>query len=341
MAGLRSLNQRIKVVEGEPEVEEGGVGLAEGRRQGDEGAVQGLVLGGDRAEGLVGVGDEVDEVVAALCDRAGDAAAADEEVGEDPLVEVELLDQVVGGDQRRAQEAVGLVGLLGASGVDGGRALDDVLEALALGGAEGVEELVEVDGGGGVDLGDDGAVAQAGGVVGAGGERDVAVGDSGEGGLADHRLGALVELLVDGDGDLGLAVLRQLDAVDGADRGAADQDLVVLDQLAAGLEDQVVVVAVVVAAEDEPGEGDDDQDEGADRSDATEPAGLACAGRGSGAHPRLARSTARSHEFSFRASSPVPVPNTSPQLLPLRRARPRSYPSTRWPRTEIGRASAF
>ena len=65
-----------------------------------------------------------------------------------------------------------------------------------------------------------------------------------------------MELLVDGDGDLGLAVVGELDAVDAADGGAADQDLVVLDELAARLEDEVVVVTVVVAAEEEPGDGE-------------------------------------------------------------------------------------
>ena len=60
------------------------------------------VLGGDRAERLVAVGDQAGEVVAALGDRGDDPRAADQEVGEDPLVAVQLLDQL-----RRSRSATG------------------------------------------------------------------------------------------------------------------------------------------------------------------------------------------------------------------------------------------
>ena len=59
---LRGVDQRFDVVEGGAQVDEGRVGLAEGRRQQLQALVEGGVLAGDRAEGRVGVGDRAGEL---------------------------------------------------------------------------------------------------------------------------------------------------------------------------------------------------------------------------------------------------------------------------------------
>ena len=273
--GLRGVDQGVEVVEGAAQVEEGGIGLAQGRRQRHQGAVERLVLGGDRPQRLVGVGDQAGEVIAALGDRADHAGAVDEEVGEHALVAAELLEEAVGGDQRRAQVLVGLVRVLGpgedsllvvAASVDHRGALDDVLERLALGLPQGVEELIEVDGGGRVDLGDDAAVGEFGRIVGPGGDRDVAVGDPRERGGADHGGGPLVQGAIDRHLHLRLGAVGELDVVDRAHRFAADQHLVPLHQLATGLEDQLVVIATV-AAEQQVADRDHDDEQGAEGGD--------------------------------------------------------------------------
>ena len=58
----------------------------------------------------------------------------------------------------------------------------------------------------------------------------------------------------------------RLDAFDRADRRAADQDLVVRDQLAGVLEEEGVLVAAAAAEEDDR-EGDHDDREGRDDGD--------------------------------------------------------------------------
>ena len=81
---------------------------------------------------------------------------------------------------------------------------------------------------------------------------DVAVGDTGERGLADDRLGAVAErpvLVVEREGDLRLAVAGQLDVLDRPDGGAADLDLVALDQLGGVDEPRLVGVVVVAGSE--------------------------------------------------------------------------------------------
>ena len=72
--------------------------------------------------------------------------------------------------------------------------------------------------------------------------------------------GALVKRLVDRDRHLGLGVVGERDLVDRAHRLAADQDLVAGHELAAGLELEVVAVAVVA-----PEEQHRDQDRGDDQ----------------------------------------------------------------------------
>jgi len=60
-----------------------------------------------------------------------------------------------------------------------------------------------------------------------------------------------VQLLFDFDVDLGEVVVAEADAFDRAGRGAADQHLVVGDELAGILEDQRVLVAAAAAEEDD------------------------------------------------------------------------------------------
>ena len=75
------------------------------------------------------------------------------------------------------------------------------------------------------------------------------------------RRRALVQLLVDADVDLGQVVVGEADAFDRADRLAADQHLVVGDELAGVLEQELVLMAAAAAEEDD-GERDHDGREG-------------------------------------------------------------------------------
>ncbi len=161
---------------------------------------------------------------------------------------------------------IGFVGGLGLAGVERRVALDEVGEALPHRRREGVEELVDVDRGRGRGEAELGAVVERRVAVRPGADRDVVVGDAGERGGADHRGRALVQLLFDLDVDLGEVVVGELDAFDRADRGAADQDLVVGHELAGVLEDERVLVAAVAAEEDE-GEHDHRDCEGRDDGD--------------------------------------------------------------------------
>ena len=70
---------------------------------------------------------------------------------------------------------------------------------------------------------------------------------------------------VDGDVDLRLAVVGQLDVIDAPDRSPADQDLIAIDELAAGLEQQPVVISAAAAGDQENDDRDDDEDQGAER----------------------------------------------------------------------------
>ena len=115
-------------------------------------------------------------------------------------------------------------------------------------------------------------VLQLGGVVGSRLKRDVAVCDPRQRRRADDCGGAFVQRPVDRDVHLSLSAVGQLDVVNGPDRGTSDQDLVALDQLSAGLEQQAVVVAVAAAGEQEDDDRDRDQDQGADRGRAGEAA---------------------------------------------------------------------
>ena len=161
----------------------------------------------------------------------------------------------------------GFVGVLAATRVEGRLALDEVGEAAAHPLGEAVEEQVEVGGRRRFGEAERGAVLERRVVVGAGADRDVVVGDSGERGGADDRGRALVQFLFDRDLHFGEVVVGQLDAFDRAHGLAADLDLVVGHELAGVLEEQVVLVAAVAAEEDHP-EDDHDHREGSDDGDA-------------------------------------------------------------------------
>ena len=59
-----------------------------------------------------------------------------------------------------------------------------------------------------------------------------------------------MQFLVDADFDLGEVVVGEADFFDRADRVAADQHLVAIDELAGVLEDELVLVAAVATEED-------------------------------------------------------------------------------------------
>jgi len=124
---------------------------------------------------------------------------------------------------------------------------------------ERVEELVEVDGGGGEVLGEDAAVGDLRGALGRQGEVDVAVGDARQRRLADDRLRPVPQrrvVLVDGHHHLRLSVRREVDALDLADGLPRHLDEVALDQLRGVLEVRLDGVATATAAEQQEGSED-------------------------------------------------------------------------------------
>ena len=129
-------------------------------------------------------------------------------------------------------------------------------QRLARLGVEGVEELVEVDRGRRVGLVDDAAGGDRLLVVGRRElEVDVAIGHAGERGLADDRLRAAAQRAIARVGDLhphvGLAVGRQVDALDLADGDAGHLHEVALDELRGVLKARVDGVGAAAVAEQE------------------------------------------------------------------------------------------
>jgi hypothetical protein len=99
----------------------------------------------------------------------------------------------------------------------------------------------------------DRAVLELLGVVRAGRQRDVTVGDARQRRRADDRAGATAqrrELVRDLDVDLGLVVVGEVDLAHRADAASADLHVVVLDELARVLEAQLVA-RLVAAPEQE------------------------------------------------------------------------------------------
>ena len=148
--GLRGRDQRVQVVEGNAQVDESGVGLAKRGWQCGQGAIQRNVLDRDSPQGLVCVRCQGREVVAALGDGAQHVGAGDEELAERARVAVQLGQQALGRLQGRGEVLVGGARLLGVPGVKRGGALDHLLQAGPGLVVKRVEELVEVDGSGGI-----------------------------------------------------------------------------------------------------------------------------------------------------------------------------------------------
>ena len=131
---------------------------------------------------------------------------------------------------------------------------DDAGERLARRGVEGVEELVEVDGGGRRVLLDHAAVGDLLAALGRHAQVDVAVGDARQRGLADRGERAAAQrrvVVLELHRDLGLAVRREVDVLDGADRRAARLDEVALHQLGGVLEARLDLVVAAGGAQQE------------------------------------------------------------------------------------------
>src|SRR5215211_410384 len=126
---------------------------------------------------------------------------------------------------------------------------------------------------------------------------------------------------VHGDLDLRLPLVVELDLIDLANGLAANQDLVVVDELAAGLEQQPVVIARPAAREEQEDDRDGDQRESGECRQPRDPTSPSDArdlrrdGLFPGRHrPRLGAVAAA---LELRASVPVPmtVPSSSSSLL--------------------------
>jgi hypothetical protein len=136
----------------------------------------------------------------------------------------------------------------------GVRALDHPLEVLAGGLVEGVEDLVEVDGGGRAVLPDRPAVGDGLGLRAREAEVDVAVGDAGQRRHADGGDRPFAQrrvVVVDGEGELRLPVGREPDVLDLAGRHAGDLHEVAPDELRGVLELRLDLIAVAGPAEEQ------------------------------------------------------------------------------------------
>ena len=260
---LRRGDERVEVVERRAQVDERRVRAPQGERQQRERLIERDVLARDRRRRRVRVADEGGEVVAPLGHRGDRARGVDDEVGQRGLVLRELVDEL----SRRRQERVEVLGrlarLLALAVVLRGEALDDALQVLARVRVERVEERVEVDDGGRRAGRERRAVVELLGRVGRRRQGDVAVrdarqrreADDGRRAVAQRRVG-----LLDLHAHARAVVVGQRDLADGADAAAADLHVVVLDQLAGVLEQQVVRVRLA-AAEQQDGNEHDRQDE--------------------------------------------------------------------------------
>jgi hypothetical protein len=154
-----------------------------------------------------------------------------------------------------------------------GRALDDRLEVLARLRVERVEDLVEVDGRRRAVLVDHAAVGDRRGLAAGKAQVDVAVGDAGHGGLADGGERAAAQrrvVLVDLQGQLRLAVRRQLDVGDLASGDAGDLDEIALDELRGVLELRRDGVAPTAAADQQHRGENHGEGDGGERGDPRE-----------------------------------------------------------------------
>ena len=231
------------------------------------------LLGADRVGRGGEVVDQAGDVLAAVGEVGHELRGGDDEALEQLGVGVELAEQARGGRQRGVQVQQAGVHVLAAALVLGVQALDELLEVLAGGLVERVEDLVEVDGGGRAVLPDRAAVGDLGFLLAREAEVDVAVGDAGERGLADGGERALAQrrvLLVDAEGQLGLAVGGEADVLDLAGRHAGDLHEVALDELRGVLEARLDLVAVAGPAQQQHRDDRDGGHKGDERDDARE-----------------------------------------------------------------------
>ncbi len=264
VAGRRigRLDERVEVVERRPQVHVGGVRLPQRLRERRQGAVEVVVAGADRRQRLVGGRDQRGQVLAPIGEGSERLRAGDEEAGEGDRVARELLEELRGRAQRRVQELVGTVREDALAGIDPGVAADELLQGRTDAGPEDVEELIDVDRGGRVLAADRRVVLELRRVVRTRRQRDVAVGDAGERGLADQRGRSLAQRLVHRHLHRRLVVVGQVDRVDRAHPLARGQHLVAGDELAAGLEQECVAVAAVAAEQQHDDDRDRDQNRG-------------------------------------------------------------------------------
>ncbi len=268
--GLGVVDQRLEVVERRAQVEERRVGAThEVGQAADRLGERGLLVA-DRVRGRREVVDQPGEVVAAVREVGDELRGGDDEALEQLRVGVQLAEQARGGRERRVEVQQALVHLLAAALVLRGRALDHLLEVLAGGLVERVEDLVEVDRGRRRLLADDAAVGDLRGLGAGEPQVDVAVGDAGQRRLADRRLRAAPQrrvLLVDAERELGLPVGRQPDLLDRARADARDLHEVALDELRGVLElrlDRVAARGALQQHHDREGSGDGDGHDGRD-----------------------------------------------------------------------------
>src|SRR5215211_1642383 len=262
--GLGRVDEGVEIVERRSQVHERRVGAAhEGRQPSDRLGQRGLLVA-ERPGGRVEVADQSRQVVAAAGERRDEPGAVDEEALEHGRVLGQLVEQPAGGGQGRVEVLEADVRLVAASLELPGLVLEEVLEALARLRIERVEELVEVDRRRGLVRADRASVIDLFRAVRREGQLDVAVGDARQGRLADGRVRARVQrlvLVVDLHLDVGLAVVRDRDVLDRADRHAPDLHRVALYELPAVVELRGDRVRVVAGAEehdrDKGNSGDD------------------------------------------------------------------------------------
>ena len=214
----------------------------------------------------VRVADQLRDVLVALGEQARELRGVDQERLEGAGVPRQLGEDPPRGREERVRVVKAPVRLFGDSLIGVAKALHDPLEVLDRLLVEGVEDLVQVDRGDRLRLAQGAAVCNLAALVAVRsrrrqGELDLAPGDRRERVLAhgrDRALGEGGELLVDGEGDEGLAVVAQLDLLDEPGGEAADHHLVAVHELARVLElgGYAVLVTAVSEQQDECDGGD-------------------------------------------------------------------------------------
>ena len=195
--------------------------------------------------------DERRDVVAPGCERPRQLGGVDEHSLQAALVAGQLTEQAPGCEQEGVEVFEPPVGLCADSVVGDLEAPDHLLQVADRPVVEGVEELVELDGGLGVGEADRPVVGNLLARLVARGEReiDLAVRDPRERDGSDPRRGAARQrrvLVRDREGDERRLPRAERDLLDRSDRRPGDGDLLAADELARVLEfrgDRVLVTA--------------------------------------------------------------------------------------------------